>query len=366
MTRRKSPLTEHTPIRASIKMFPKAIALEVMRGIQAGRECYTAKVRIADAVNLFVFQEDSVEAGKEVQRQINRTRAKKIARYVAQNLESYIFASVVVSVSGSLEFKPIGPDSDLGTLYVTEGASFTINDGQHRMEGLRIALQDPTIAEFLEDESVSVDLHYDLGIERARQMFTDLNLNLSKPSKSTSHYFDHRDKVAELTRAVVATVPQFRGLVNHEKTQIPPTYKGPELWTFKALYDAIALTVAKVDDIDPDQVIDLWKGIAATIPEWQAQTIRSSSGKLLRLDYLCFNGVGVAALGKVANHLLSLEDTATALERLGSVNWNRSHTQWQRVCIFDGRIRKTTQTVEETAAVIEGLIASPKSLDAAA
>jgi DNA sulfur modification protein DndB len=365
MTRRKPPLTEHTPIRASIKMFPKAIALEAMRGIQAGRECYTAKVKIADAVNLFVFQEDSVQAGKEVQRQINRTRAKKIARYVAQNLESYIFASVVVSVGGSMEFRPISPESDLGTLYVAEGASFTINDGQHRMEGLRLALQDPAIAEDLADESVSVDLHWDLGLARARQMFTDLNLNLSKPSKSTSHYFDHRDKVAELTRAVVAAVPQLRGMVNHEKTQLAPSYKGPEMWTFKALYEAIALTVAKVDDIDPDPVIDLWKGIAAAIPEWQAQTIRSTSGKLLRLDYLCFNAVGVAALGKVANHLLSLEDPTPALERLGSVNWNRGHFQWQRVCIFDGKIRKTAQTIEETAAVIWELIAPAELLEAA-
>lgn len=366
MTRRKPPLTEHTPIRASIKMFPKAIALEAMRGIQAGRECYTAKVRISDAVNLFVFQEDSVQAGKEVQRQINRTRAKKIARYVAQNLESYIFASIVVSVNGELDFRPISPDSDLGTLYVTEGATFTINDGQHRMEGLRMALQDPAIAEYLSDESVSVDLHYDLGLARARQIFTDLNLNLSKPSKSTSHYFDHRDKVAELTRAVVAAVPQLRGMVNHEKTQLAPSYKGPEMWTFKAFYDAIALTVAGIDDIDPDQVIDLWKGIAAAIPEWQAQTIRSTSSKLLRLDYLCFNAVGVAALGKVANQLLRLDDTAPALERLGSVNWNRSHSQWQWVCIFDGKIRKTAQTVDETAAAIHRLLTPADNLESAA
>ncbi|NMF84629.1 DNA sulfur modification protein DndB [Nodosilinea sp. P-1105] len=366
MTRRKSPLTEHTPIRASIKMFPKAIALEAMRGIQAGRECYSAKVRIADAVNLFVFQEDSVQSGKEVQRQINRTRAKRIAKYVVQNLESYIFSSVVVSINGNIDFKPINPDSNLGTLYVAEGASFIINDGQHRMEGLRIAIQDATVAEYLMDETLSVDLHLDFGLVRSRQIFADLNLNISKPSKSTSHYFDHRDRVAELTRAVVAAVPQFRGMVNHEKNQIPLTSKGQEMWTFKALYDAIAATVAGVEEIDPDQVIDLWKGIAAAIPEWQAQTIRSTSSKLLRLDYLCFNAVGVAAIGKIANQLLRLEDTAPALERLGSVNWNRSHSQWQRVCIFDGKIRKTAQTVEETAAVIHRLLTPTDNLESAA
>jgi DNA sulfur modification protein DndB len=365
MPRRKPALSEQTPVRASIKMFPKAIALEAMRGIQAGRECYSAKVRIADAVNLFVFQEDSVQAGKEVQRQINRTRAKKIAKYVAQNLESYIFSSIVVSINGNIDFKPITPDSNLGTIYVAEGASFIINDGQHRMEGLRIAMQDATVAEYLMDETLSVDFHLDFGLARSRQIFADLNLNISKPSKSTSHYFDHRDQVAELTRAVVAAVPQFRGMVNHEKNQIPLTYKGQEMWTFKALYDAISATVAGVEEIDPDQVIDLWKGIAAAIPEWQPQTVRTTSSKLLRLDYLCFNAVGVVALGRVGSKLLEMDDYAPTLERLGSVNWSRNHAQWRRVCIFDGKVKKTSQTLEDTASVIWGLV-DDRIIDAAA
>lgn len=358
---RNSSLTEHTPVRASVKIFPKAIALEAMRSIQAGRECYSAKVCIADAVNLFVFQEDSTQSGREVQRQINRTRAKKIAKYVAQNLESYIFASIVVSVNGEMAFKPISADSNLGTLYVPEGASFIINDGQHRMEGLRIAMQDAQVAEYLRDEAVSVDLHWDLGLARSRQIFADLNLNISKPSKSISHYFDHRDQVAELTRAVVAAVPQFRGRVNHERTQIPASYKGPEMWTFKAIYDAISATVAGVESIDPDQVIDTWRGIAAAIPEWQAQTIQTRNSKLLRLDYLCFNAVGIVALGKVAHGLLGQEDITTALERLSSVNWRRDHGQWRRVCVFEGKVKKSAQTVEATAAVIRELMEPAKT-----
>lgn len=356
MPRNHPQLTEHTPVRASLKLFPKAIALEAIRGIQAGRECYSAKVGIADAINLFVFQPDTTQAGQETQRTINLTRAKKIARYVAQNLESYIFASIVVSIDGDLDFKAIAPTAHIGTLYVSEGARFIINDGQHRMEGLRIAMQIPQIADYLRDESISVDFHPDLGLRRSRQIFADLNLNLSKPSKSISHYFDHRDQMAELTRAVIEAIPQFRGLVHHERTQLPTTYKGKELWTFKALYDAISATVHPHSEIDADRVIDLWTAIANAINEWQPQTLRMSNSPQLRLEQICFNAIGMVALGKVAHQLLTLETPEPLLERMASLSWNRSHPQWQGVCVFDGKLRKTTQTIEATASLIWALI----------
>ena len=52
--------TETSKVRTSIKVFPKAMALEAMQGIQGGRSYWCSQVPLIQAVNLFVFHDEVV------------------------------------------------------------------------------------------------------------------------------------------------------------------------------------------------------------------------------------------------------------------------------------------------------------------
>jgi DNA sulfur modification protein DndB len=86
----------------------------------------------------------------------DRARALEIARYIAENRQSYILPSLTCSIDREARFEPSpGPkiSSRSGVLQLPLTARVIVLDGLHRRAGLETALKrDPSLG----DESVAV------------------------------------------------------------------------------------------------------------------------------------------------------------------------------------------------------------------
>ncbi|WP_457572110.1 DNA sulfur modification protein DndB [Desulfovulcanus sp.] len=146
-----------------------------IRGIQAGREYYVAMCPLKLVPRLFQFCDEDLPPELKAQRKLNKSRIPSITRYIIDNPDNYIFSSLTVSVDGDVTFTPFGNDvigKKIGTLLVPIESRFLINDGQHRRAAIEEALREKPE---LETETISIVIFVDSGLERAQQMFADLN-----------------------------------------------------------------------------------------------------------------------------------------------------------------------------------------------
>lgn len=73
---------------------------------------------------------------------------------------------------GDMKFVPADSNENAGILEIDMTASFLINDGQHRKAAIEAAIAED---ESLKEETISIVLYKDQGLQRSQQMFTDLN-----------------------------------------------------------------------------------------------------------------------------------------------------------------------------------------------
>ena len=154
-----------------------------VRGVQAGRAFYTVMCPLHLIPRIFLYDEDEVAPEVRAQRTLNSSRVPELTRYIIENRKEYVFSALTASIDGELTFEPIGEGevgADIGKLRVPMSANFLINDGQHRRAALVRALEaDPELG----DESIAVVFFEDRGLDRAQQMFTDLNQHAVRPSR---------------------------------------------------------------------------------------------------------------------------------------------------------------------------------------
>src|SRR5690242_2105711 len=134
------------------------ISFPAIRGIQAGREYYSAMCPLETVVRLIRldFDNEALPPQLRAQRVLNKSRVPAIARYMLDNTDTYVFSSLTVSVNKEVKFAPVersGNSNKLGILSVPYDAMFLINDGQHRRAAIEVALQERPE---LRHESISV------------------------------------------------------------------------------------------------------------------------------------------------------------------------------------------------------------------
>ena len=172
----------------------------VVKGIQARKEYYIAMISLRMLPQLFHDTDELVEPEHRAQRKLNKTRIPIISRYILDNRDSYVFSALAASIDGEYEFKPDKNNSNTGILIIAKDARFLINDGQHRKAAILAALNDdPSLGE----ETISIVLYADQGLQRSQQIFTDLNKNAVKTSKSIAELYDSRDPLAVATRKTI-------------------------------------------------------------------------------------------------------------------------------------------------------------------
>lgn len=200
----------------------------------------------------------SKQLSKLIQRSLEGDRAKKIAAYLQNNDERFFNSLVLATYEGSpqwfdianlrssknaevLETMPEGSLDTLGLLRLAGEERIFALDGQHRLAGMRKALE--TKVE-LGDELVPLILvgHETnaVGTRRTRRLFTTLNKTAVPVKKRDIIALDEDDVMAITARRLVETNPAFK----HPKIAVISSESMPvgnqdSLITIAALYDLL-------------------------------------------------------------------------------------------------------------------------------
>lgn len=339
-----------------------------IRGIQAGREYYASMCPLRLIPKIFLFDEEEIVPELRAQRTLNKGRIPEMARYVADNAESYVFSAITASIDADVLFHPLGDspsESKVGELHVPMDARFVINDGQHRRAAIEAALRErPELG----NESIAVVFFLDVGLERCQQMFADLNRHAVRPSKSIGVLYDHRDEQSQLTRLLVLKSSFFRDIVEMERSTLSP--RSRKLFTLSSLYQATRALLSEMEDLDVEErakiAADYWEAVAAQIPEWKMVRARKMSAGEVRQDFIHSHGTVLHALGRLGSALLRERpnDWKTLVKKLGTLDWARSNTSlWEGRAMIGGRVSKAGHNVKLTTNAIKqhlGLALTPE------
>ncbi len=325
-----------------------------IRGIQANREYYVSQCPMRLIPRLFQFDDSDLPPEIRAQRVLNRSRLPEMANYIVQNRESYVFSALTASIDAAVRFVPLPGEGDggkVGILHIPMSAKFVINDGQHRRAAIELALQeDPGLG----DETIAVVFFLDRGLDRSQQMFADLNRYAIRPSVSIGVLYDHRDPLASVTRAVVASSILLRDVVEMEKSALSP--RSRKLFTLSAIFNSTRALLAGTEEDGLADMIptatEYWDGIATGFPEWDMVKERKITAGEVRTDFIHSHGTVLHALGRVGNALLAKEshpDWIAAGRHLGELDWHKSNTAlWEGRAMVAGRVSKSSNNVTLT------------------
>jgi DNA sulfur modification protein DndB len=341
------------------------ISFPATRGAMGGRTYYACMVQLSLLPTLFTFRDWSLlRAEDREQRSLNKKRIPEIARYLSTNPGGYLFSSITASYKGAVNFEPGEENKDCGVLEVElEAGAFVINDGQHRCAAITEALKEnPRLGE----DSISVLLFPYESLERVQQMFSDLNRYAAKTSKSLDVLYDKRDPLAGITLAASDKVSAFRGLVEKDATSLG--VRSSKLFGLSALYDANEELLKGRSLVEPSDcqeaertAIEFWTQTAAVMSDWTA--VRSGKAKAwqVRAEKLSAHGVVLRALGAVGAELLLLgtESRIAKLRLLGTLDWGKSHPQWENVCVVANSVVSNRQARLATRAFLKQQLGLP-------
>ena len=329
---------------------------DAIRGIQAGREFYVAMCPLKIIPKLFIFSEFDLPPELRAQRTLRATRIPAIKNYILNNPKDYIFSSLTASVDGAMKFVPapsLGQNGKLGRLYVSMESRLLINDGQHRRKAIEEALKENSE---LAHEMISVVFFEDKGLVRSQQMFSDLNKNAVKPTKSLNLLYDHRDQFAKFIVSISGELEIFSDKVELEKTAI--SNRSTKFFTLNGIADAtrkfLAINGTKISLEEQKLAKEFWSEIAKNIPEWQLLVQQRVTPSELRKEYVHSHTNLLNALG-IVGHVLQNEYPSNWKQKLTSlqnIDWKRSNSDWEGKLLIKGRMLKSKLGIELAANTI--------------
>lgn len=321
-----------------------------VRGIQAGKEYYICMFKMRLVPRIFLFDEQELQPEIRAQRILNKGRIPAITSYIINNPKDYIFSSLTVSIDSEVKFIPLVEDPtyyNIGSLKIPMAARFVINDGQHRRAAIEEAIkQNPSLG----DETISVVLFVDLGLEHSQQMFSDLNRYAIRPTKSLNILYDHRDPFSKMVQDLTYKVRIFDGLTDMEKSAI--SNRSIKLFTLSGIYHATEELLLDKKDQDLNEqnriAIEFWNEASKHIEEWQLVKERKISSAELRADYICAHAVALIGLGRAGRALINQypDNWKQRLGKIKEIDWHRSNRQqWEGRVTIGGRIANSRNNI---------------------
>jgi DNA sulfur modification protein DndB len=342
------------------------VSFPAMRGVIGKRQYFATMMALSEIPHLFKFNDwEQFTPELRAQRVLVKARVPEIVKYMVDNEDSYLFSSITAAYSTEVKFKPFEEGADIGYLDMDlEDAKFLINDGQHRCAAITAALnENPGLGK----ERISVLLFPWESLERAQQMFTDLNRFVHKTSKSLNILYDHRDVLSGFTMEVTEQVPVFKGMIDKEKLTIP--IRSDKLFTLSTLYDANEeLIGSKLEKPETKeykdklaQAVSYWKAVSRVIPDWEKVKDGALKAPMLRQEKINTHGVVLRALGGLGRLLIEAHPSAweAKLQILRDLDWRKSvgnkvNPEWENVCITAGSVLSNRQARVATLAVLKG------------
>ncbi|WP_282158732.1 DNA sulfur modification protein DndB [Shimia thalassica] len=312
-----------------------------IRGVQAGSEYYVVMVPLKMVPKIFEFDCQELPADLRAQRVLSNVRVPQIAAYLSENFEEYTLSSLCASVNGALEFSPANDSlqfRNVGELRLSMEAQIILNDGQHRRAAIEEALKSRPK---LENETISVVMFVDHGLERCQQMFADLNKNAVRPSGSLNVLYDRRNPLARLSTAVLEAIPFFQEFLELEKTSL--SNRAKNLFTLSSLNQANKWLAGKDANRYGDEteaiVVEFWRCISEAIPDWQRLMNGNVTSGDLRKETVHAHGVMLQAMGVMGARLIEAnsENWPSALSSLSKINWSKRNTDLWRPRVMGAR-----------------------------
>jgi DNA sulfur modification protein DndB len=223
-----------------------------------------------------------------------------------------------------------------------------INDGQHRRKAIEEALKErPDLGH----ETISVVFFRDTGLERSQQMFSDLNKNALKPTKSLNILYDHRDSFSKFIVDLITSIKDFEGRVELEKTSI--SNRSSKVFTLNGISDATMrlLGTNKVKQLssnDKKVIKDFWETLTKNIPQWQLVFRDEIKASELRKTYVNGHTNVLNVLGTVGRILYQKypDNWKEKLSKLKDIDWERENPEWDGRLVIQGRMVKNATGIE--------------------
>lgn len=332
------------------------VHVPAMRGKLGSRTYYSCLMPMSAIPNLFKFTNwIGISPEDREQRVLDEKRVPEIKNYILDNEDDYLFAAITASYKSQPVFEPIGNgngEGNLGILKLKLGDELIINDGQHRCAGITSALaENPSIGE----HSISVILFPYENLERVQQMFSDLNKNVVKTSKSLDIMYDKRDKMSAATLALIDKVQMFKELT--EKSDMSLRAKSPKLFTLAALYDAnreLLKGREQADVVDNALYLqEYWGEVASHMPDWRAVLTQHKTAIELRAEKIASHSTVLRALGGLGLDLMKDDNWRDRLKALESIDWSKKNPDWENVCIIANSVISNRQARAATKAYIK-------------
>ena len=324
----------------------------VVKGLQANREYYIAMVPLKMIPILFPNDEEYVQPEYRAQRKLNEARIPSIQKYILENRDTYVFSALAASIDGKFKFNSLD-NSDIGVLEVPMDSKFLINDGQHRKAALLRAIQED---ESLLEESISVVFYSDLGLSRSQQMFTDLNKHAVKTSNSIAELYDSRDKLAVVTRSIIANIDFLHKYTDKEKDNLGKY--SSNLFTLSTFYNSNKRIIKNSNPSKSDEIflLNYWRCIVENISLWKDLVNHEISKVDLRENYVVTQSVIIQVFGRLGNYFYNNQNLNfnEYLSGLKKIDWHRSAKEWKsRIIRTNGRIINNENAIILTCNVLK-------------
>ena len=327
---------------------------EAVKGIQAKKEFYVAMCTLKSVAKLFSFNDPSVPAEARSQRTLRKSRIPRIKDYIVDYSDEYIFSSLTVSVADKINFHPIpnNKSKNLGIISISQDATILINDGQHRVAAIKMAIEE--IPEIL-TETISVVFFEDAGLKRSQQMFSDLNKNAVKPTKSLGVLYDSRDPFSSFIVSMIRNVDIFRNLTEVEKTTI--SNRSKYIFTLNGISESTKIVLGKSKKLNKSEkilAIDYWNEVTKNMPDWILLIKKKVTAAELRKDYVHASTNMLHALAMAGRIMLAEYPNSwkRKLVGLNRIDWNRTNKLWEGKFILNGKMIKNRKGIISAANII--------------
>ena len=211
----------------------KSIVLPALRGMMGDWVYYCCLMdlpTLAARVDYANVLHKSEQLSDMIQRQLNKRRSKQIAEYLTKQPDRLFNALVIATYDGQPNWHALtnvqnkGSSDELrhlsdrtmlsvGFLTLRGDEKFFALDGQHRLSGIKRAIQEATSSGLPDEVPVMFVAHKNtqMGLRRTRRLFTTLNKTARPVSKFDIIALDEDDVMALTVRWLIDENPEMFG-----------------------------------------------------------------------------------------------------------------------------------------------------------
>lgn len=244
------------------------VVLPALRGVMGDWVFYSCLMNLYE-ISKRIQYADEVHSNKSlsdmIQRQLKKGRSEQISQYLSSQKERFFNSLVVATYGGepswyalsNVRSKSNNIDLDglseetvgsIGFLTLRGDEKLFALDGQHRLAGIKKAVQEGIEQDPYDDISVIFVAHKTTakGLERTRRLFTTLNKTARPVSKGDIVALDEDDAMAICTRWLIEKTKLFEGnRIAFVASTNMPTTNDSSLTTIGSLYDLLTILFTK-------------------------------------------------------------------------------------------------------------------------